>query len=270
VIPHILVDPDGAWLDPTLSLSAVVTADPALLAQAAKALPGRGESAWLAARLDAEARAVAELDTLLNAEPAPSEPRTVRDLAALASHGSVLVFASSMPVRDLDTCMAHRRGLRVLANRGVSGIDGFVSTAVGVAGGTGQRSPVTCPSATTRTACWSKHDRPDLVLVVLNNDGGIFSLLPQARFPDQFGRVFGTPHGVDLARLAAVYECGHRLLAYAEELPAAVADARTAGGLQLIEVRTDRAENAALHRRLLHAVARTITEASVGSTDGDV
>jgi 2-succinyl-5-enolpyruvyl-6-hydroxy-3-cyclohexene-1-carboxylate synthase len=262
-VPQVLVDADGAWLDPERSLTRVVAADPALVAGTlVKALPPRGTSPWLASWRAAEHRARAALDALLDAEPEPSEPRTARDLAALAPQGSTLVAASSMPVRDLDSFMVPRQGLRVVANRGASGIDGFVSTAVGVALGTGQPTLALAGDLSLLhdvNGLLLEHDRPDLVLVVVNNDGGgIFSFLPQAAFQDGFERLFGTPHGMDLRHLAAAYGCGYRRLERADELEAIVAEAQTAGGVQIVEVRTDRAANLDLHRRLLAAVAESI------------
>jgi 2-succinyl-5-enolpyruvyl-6-hydroxy-3-cyclohexene-1-carboxylate synthase len=85
---------------------------------------------------------------------------------------------------------------------------------------------------------------------VINNDGGgIFSLLPQATSvePAAFERLFGTPHGVSFDRLAAAYGVGHRLITTADELPDALANR---GGIRIVEIRTDRAANAALHARM--------------------
>ncbi len=265
-IPQIVVDPHGAWHDPGRSAARVVTADPSLLAAAvAGNLPGRGAGEWLASWLDAEHRVRAAVDATLDAEPAPTEPRTARDLGALAPDGSVLVAASSMPIRDLDGYLRPRRGLRVLANRGASGIDGFVSTALGVAIGS-EEGPAFALAGDLSVlhdanGLLASADGADVVIVVVNNDGGgIFSFLPQAELPGGFERLFGTPHGVDLARLAAAYGAGHRRLDIAAELSQALTAARAAGGVQLVEVRTERAANVALHRRLVaaaHAALRS-------------
>ena len=257
-VDRVLVDGHGAWLDPTRSASRLVVADPGRYAEAVAARLDRpAERSWLDGWLQADRVARAAADAVLDADDVPSEPRTARDLAAGLAHGALLVVASSMPVRDLDATMAPRPGLRVLANRGASGIDGFVSTAIGAA------LAWDGPAAALVGDLSLLHDqngllpggrRPDLPFVVVNNDGGgIFSFLPQAGFPEPFEALFGTPHGVDLARLAAAFGVGHRRLERAGELGAALDAARAAGGLQLLEVRTGRRANVALHRRVVAA-----------------
>jgi 2-succinyl-5-enolpyruvyl-6-hydroxy-3-cyclohexene-1-carboxylate synthase len=170
-----------------------------------------------------------------------------------------------MPIRDLDLVMRPREGVRLYSNRGVSGIDGFVSTAQGVAIARADHG-----NAPTVALCGDLsllHDSngflpgsdpaPSVTYVVINNDGGgIFSLLPQGSTvdPAAFERLFGTPHRASLESLAAAYGVPHRLVSTAAEL----ADALSSyGGLRIIEVRTDRAANAVLHDRLREITPRT-------------
>jgi 2-succinyl-5-enolpyruvyl-6-hydroxy-3-cyclohexene-1-carboxylate synthase len=263
-IEQILIDADTAWLDPSRTLSRIITADPSAACTATAArLEPRAPSDWLASWTDAELRARTTIDRLLDAEPAPSEPRTARDLAALAPDGAALVAASSMPVRDLDAFMTPRDGLWVVGNRGASGIDGFLSTALGVAAS--HPGPALALAGDLSVLhdqnglLLAERDRIDLTVVVANNDGGgIFSLLPQAGLTSDFEPLFGTAHGIDFAALARMYGCGHARIGAADELVPAVEAARTAGGLQMVEVATDREANAALHRRVLQAVAEEL------------
>jgi 2-succinyl-5-enolpyruvyl-6-hydroxy-3-cyclohexene-1-carboxylate synthase len=90
--------------------------------------------------------------------------------------------------------------------------------------------------------------------VVDNDGGGIFSFLPQARFPGSFERVFGTPHGRDLAHLAAFHGLGYHRVEVADDLPAALTTTRRRGGIHLVHVRTDRSANRQLHERLTRTV----------------
>jgi 2-succinyl-5-enolpyruvyl-6-hydroxy-3-cyclohexene-1-carboxylate synthase len=250
---QILIDPDGAWLDPGRALSRIVRGDiTATAAGLLERLAPREPGEWLAGWRAADARARAAVDALLDAEGL-TEPRVARDVAAAVPPGGTLVVGSSMPIRDLDQVMAPRGDIRVLANRGVSGIDGFVSTAVGIALASGGPTVALCGDLSLL------HDAngllgadADLTIVVVNNDGGgIFSFLPQARHPDGFERVFGTPHGADLSSLAAAYGAAHELVHAPERLHG---KETVNGGVRILEVRTDRAANVALHRRLRDAV----------------
>ncbi|HEX7993865.1 MAG TPA: 2-succinyl-5-enolpyruvyl-6-hydroxy-3-cyclohexene-1-carboxylate synthase, partial [Streptosporangiaceae bacterium] len=102
--------------------------------------------------------------------------------------------------------------------------------------------------------------RPDLCVIVANNDGGgIFSMLEQAELPGPFERVFGTPHGSSLDQLAAAAGLPYQRVARADELAAVLAAASLPGaGIRLVEVRTNRADQAALRHRLSDAAARAL------------
>ncbi len=262
---QVLIDPDAAWLDPVRQVGRIVAADPDLLADALlDRVPARAAGEWLHSWRRADEAVARAVGQELERGAAATEPRVARDLAAALPDGAALVVASSMPIRDLDLVMAPRTGLRVIANRGASGIDGFVSTAIGVA--LAHDGPTYALAGDLSLL----HDqngllvgrgepRFSLVLVVVNNDGGgIFSLLPQADHLDEpvFERLFGTPHEVDLAAVAAAARCGHRRVQAAEDLVPAVQEAARRRGIQIVEVRTERGTNAALHHRLSD-VART-------------
>jgi 2-succinyl-5-enolpyruvyl-6-hydroxy-3-cyclohexene-1-carboxylate synthase len=177
-----------------------------------------------------------------------------RALAAVLAPGTTLVVSSSMPVRDLEWYTRPRDALRVLANRGANGIDGVVSTAVGVALAGGARSALLIGDLAFL------HDANGLlglagrgveltIVVVDNRGGGIFSFLPPARAlaPDRFETLFGTPHDVDLAALARLHGLAATAVNDAGELEPALEEAVVAGGVQVVVVGTDRGANVALH-----------------------
>lgn len=260
---QILIDRDGAWLDPQRSLQHVVRADPAALCDLLLSrIEPAGRSAWLAQWAAAEGAARRAVDDLLDAHDEPSEPRAARDLAASLPDGSTLVAGASMPVRDLDSFMAPRAGLRVTGNRGVNGIDGFVSTALGIALSTDGPAAALCGDLSLlhdqNGLLSARREDVDCVFVVINNDGGgIFSFLEQAAHQGSFERLFGTPHGIGLGALARVYGCEQVAIESARQLPVEVA-ARLGSGVHLLEVRTERAANVALHRELWAAVAGAV------------
>jgi 2-succinyl-5-enolpyruvyl-6-hydroxy-3-cyclohexene-1-carboxylate synthase len=222
-----------------------------------KRLPARPTNAWSQRWFEADGRARRAIDDRYGAWDEPFEGRVARDLAAWIPDGGTLVVGSSMPVRDLDFAMAPRDGLRVLANRGASGIDGFVSTVLGVAA-TDMLTFALCGDLTllhdVGSLIWSARRGLDAVFVVPNNDGGgVFSFLPQRALPE-FEELFATPHGVDLEHVCGAAEAGHTRIGRADELVHAVASAASTGGVHVIEVPSDRERNVERHGEVYAAV----------------
>ena len=257
----------GRWSDPARTATDVVSR--VRLARGSRRdLAGPG--GWLTRWLAADRAVRAAVDAVLDADELLSEPRLARDLAAALPDGAVLWAASSLPIRDLDQQLAPRSGLRILASRGASGIDGLVSSAIGAAlahqaSGGGAAVALLGDLALLHDApgllIGPGEPRPDLcVIVVNNNGGGIFSALEQAAFPGPFERVFGTPHGAGIAELAAAAGLPCRRIGRADELPEALAAAGSRGaGISLVEVRTDRPGQAALRQRLADAAAASLS-----------
>jgi 2-succinyl-5-enolpyruvyl-6-hydroxy-3-cyclohexene-1-carboxylate synthase len=249
----------GRWSDPARTASDVAAR------VVLRGAPSRaGESGWLQPWLAADAAARQAADEVLSADGSLSEPVLARDLAAALPAGGLLWAASSMPVRDLDRHMSARPDLRVLASRGASGIDGLVSAGIGAA--IAHQAAGGGPAVALLGDLALLHDapglmlgpldqRPDLCLIVVNNDGGgIFSTLEQAAFPDAFERVFGTPHGASLVALAAAAGLPYTRLEQPADLPGVLAGT----GLRIAEVRTDRAEGAKLRTAIAEACAAAI------------
>ncbi|WP_329079710.1 MULTISPECIES: 2-succinyl-5-enolpyruvyl-6-hydroxy-3-cyclohexene-1-carboxylic-acid synthase [unclassified Streptosporangium] len=253
---HIVVAADMTrWPDPTRSATQV--------AQVVEIPVAAGDDAWLHSWRRAETAARTAIDEVLDGTTGLNEPRLARDLVEALPNGSLLFSGSSMPIRDLDQAMRPRRGLRILANRGAAGIDGVVSSAMGAALAHNGPSYALMGDLTflhdqNGLLLGSREPRPDLCLVVVNNDGGgIFSLLPQAALRDPFERVFGTSHGVDLGYVAAATGTPYTFV----DEPGQLVKALRGDGLRMVEVRTDRESNAVLHsmmRDAAHAAVRDV------------
>ncbi|MFC4942574.1 2-succinyl-5-enolpyruvyl-6-hydroxy-3-cyclohexene-1-carboxylic-acid synthase [Pseudonocardia sp. GCM10023141] len=225
--------------------------------------PLNPDPAWLRRWQDADAAAVKALDHELD-NAGPVGLRLARALVAELPDGAQLVLGSSNPVRDVSLAAAPRAGLTVLANRGVAGIDGTVSTATGAA--LAHNGPayallgdLTLLHDMTGLVAGPAEPRPDLTIVVLNdNGGGIFGLLEPGDpvHATAFERVFGTPHGVDLAALAAATGVAHTRT----DVDGLAAALHPAPGVRIVEVQADRATLRAGHAALRAAVAAAVSE----------
>jgi 2-succinyl-5-enolpyruvyl-6-hydroxy-3-cyclohexene-1-carboxylate synthase len=268
--PQLVID-DGGWNEPMLLAGSIIHADPVLLASALarRLATGRvpvADAAWLDGWLDAGQRADAAIREVLGGFREPFEGSVFSELEGALPDGSVLLVGSSMPVRDLDAFLATgETRVRCLANRGVNGIDGVVSAALGAAAA--DAGPVLLVVGDVSFV----HDLNALVaarlhglsatIVVIDNDGGgIFSFLPQGAverpelgLPEHYEELFGTPHGVDVLAIARVLGAET-----AELMPgtigAEVAASMGRPGVRVLRLRTDRARNVMLHRQVQVAV----------------
>ena len=206
---------------------------------------------WLARWQDADRALSRQVDALVATQDGVT-PYGVAAAVARALPGDGLLFAGpSNPIRDLDLMMPARGGAyapRVWANRGLAGIDGVVSSAIGAALAvpTGTRcvallGDVTFLHDANGLVLGPDEPAPDLTLVVVNDDGGsIFSVLEQGAeaYAADFERIFGTPHGVDVAALCAATRTPHWQVDSVAELEHALAS--PSGGIEVVEVRVRR------------------------------
>jgi 2-succinyl-5-enolpyruvyl-6-hydroxy-3-cyclohexene-1-carboxylate synthase len=248
---ELLVDGTGRWWDParTLAMTAgeLLVADPVdTFMRIADVLAMGTSSVWGDGWRDADARVSTALDAHLDGGGGHDAARVVRAVVADAPLGAHVVVASSMAIRHLDRHTPQRDDLVWHANRGTAGIDGNVSTALGVAIGCAATTgaPVIAIVGDIAllhdTNAWlleAAVERLDVTVVVLDDDGGtIFDLLPPGAFPAQ-RHLFATPHGRDLAHLAALHGLGYqRMDAGALGLAAAVGGDRTATPCRLVHV----------------------------------
>ena len=228
--------------------------------------PSDTDREWLAAWQQEDAALSQRIDALVDALPELDALHVAREVAAAVIGQATLVVGSSNTVRDLDlmtTPYPPHEHRFVVGNRGLAGIDGTVSTAVGVALG----RPMASRSIAAVGDLTFLHDanglllgpdepRPDLTVVVTNDDGGsIFATLEQGApaYAAGFERVFGTPHGADLEALCAGSHTAYRRVRTVAELRSALAEHPS--GIRVLEARVDRSRRRATSEALMALVA---------------
>ena len=219
---------------------------------------------WLAAWTRAEAAAQAVLAGA--GDLTGFEGGFTRALARTLRRGQALFVASSMPVRDLESfAPARGDGPAVYANRGANGIDGTLSTALGLAHGGVPTVLLTGDLAflhDTNGLLSAAKLQGSLTVVLINNaGGGIFGHLPIAGFNPPFEEYWATPQRVDFARLCTAYGVPHEGVGSAVDLATRLEALVGVPGLRVLEVRTDRARDVETRRDLLARAATAAGEA---------
>ncbi len=234
--PQVVLDPHGAWNEPTrraeLILASAVAPTLDALAAALEMRSAPPDADWLRLWRAADALVPAALDEA----PDRFEPKLLAGLEGELPEGALVWVSSSMPIRDVEACFPQSdKRIRFLANRGANGIDGVVSSAVGAALATGRPTWLLIGDLALQHDAGgllaARRAGVELQIVCLDNGGGaIFDFLPVAEYADEaaYEQHVATPTTTDLAALA-----GH--------------------GLRV--VRTDRATNVDLHRQLVERVA---------------
>lgn len=227
------------------------------LAENVQALARFASTEWLNTWRSASYQVNAHIEDVLAEEEGMNEPTVARLISSHLPKDTGLFLGSSMPIRDVDMfAVATGAAVPVAANRGASGIDGTVATTVGYA--QGLERPVTVLLGDlallhdlNSLAMLRDAPYPVVIVVINNNGGGIFSFLPIAEYPDVFESYFGTPHGYTFVQAARMFEIAYSQPKTKAAFREAYQQAVQSGASALIEVRTERTANKALHDRLL-------------------
>ena len=225
----------------------------------------QSESDWLSLWSSAEHKSRSAIDAVfahqVSASTPLTEPLTAVTVMDALPAGSRLVVSSSMPIRDLEWFSPPKNGVRVYSNRGVNGIDGVVSTAVGVAISSSVKTALIIGDIamlhdSNGLLNITKRDIEMKIVVIDNEGGGIFSFLPQSQLLEQsqFELLFGTPHEVDFEALANA----HRVPFSWATTPRELRNLLDSPGTGVIGVRTNRAQNVADHNELYAAVSSAL------------
>ncbi|MBL8393448.1 MAG: 2-succinyl-5-enolpyruvyl-6-hydroxy-3-cyclohexene-1-carboxylic-acid synthase [Candidatus Accumulibacter sp.] len=256
---HMLVAPDHRWPDPLHRTATLIQADPLAVCTALlAAAPEPGPASWRAsfARAEARVEAMAAGHRAHENSAAALIPALIEQLPA----GHRLFCGNSLPIRELDAFSGSGdKPLRIFGNRGASGIDGNLSTALGIA----TEGPclallgdLTAQHDLTALAVAGGHDI--IVLVINNGGGGIFEYLPMANLPE-FERAWLTPQRLDFRAAAECFGLAYRRTCSLVELRAGLAQALQEGGPWLLELVLDRRVSVARQRAFWAAAAALVS-----------
>jgi 2-succinyl-5-enolpyruvyl-6-hydroxy-3-cyclohexene-1-carboxylate synthase len=253
---RIRVDRWGRHIDPQRNATHILHADPVAALETLKPL-AQGESSWSETWFETDAALRAEMSLVIESEPRS----TGAAISQALNHSSweTLVVGSSLPIREVDAHLL--RSGHVVANRGASGIDGFVSTALGVSSAGNQTVAITGDLGLLHDANgFLVESDDDLVVVVIDNDGGgLFDGLPQARHAPFYERLFVASQHRDLGKLAAFHNLTYDEVSDVAKLAEVVDTNLAVGGVSLIRVPVSREVDLAMRQLLDEAAGSTVS-----------
>lgn len=259
--PTFLVDPDRVWRDQDQVATSVMACDPQPLLEA---LPPLDRAGWRDQWVSAGKRASAAIAATMVSTPL-HEGHVVRALSARLPETGQVFIGSSMPIRAADSFWPLTRPQqRFFGNRGASGIDGLVSTGLGVATGRDTAPTVLLLGDLSlyhdMNGLWAlqRHGIRATIIVCDNNGGGVFSFLPQAEHQDVFEEIFVTPLGLDLSQVARLYGLVYSPVSDRSGLEPAIADAIAAPTPTMVVVKMKREDSVSGHRLCWEAAASAI------------
>ena len=261
---QLVIDSGAGWREPSMTASEMLYCDEAVFCKKVEStLDSSNTSAYLEKWLGANKAAKEQLSAVSEVQEL-SEGKLFHQLADMLPEGATLFVGNSMPIRDLDSFFfLNDKKIKVMANRGANGIDGVVSTALGVAS-------VSQPCYLVLGDLTFYHDLNGLlaakmynlninILLINNNGGGIFSFLPQANEPKHFEKLFGTPLDLDFSHVVEMYNGKYDVIKEWNHFADVFAQNQNLPGLKVMEIQTNRERNLTEHRDLWKSVSREIT-----------
>jgi len=271
--PLVVIDGNIGWEEPTQLASQLVHTNPTVFChELLNALERQQDvkersQAWLKLWQDIDKITQQALHNAMYDFEEIFEGRVFSELAHLLQDDTTLYVGNSMPVRDLDTFFwSSEQNIHVMGNRGANGIDGVISSALGVSAVAGQEPTVLVLGDLSffhdlNGLLAARLHELNLTIILINNDGGgIFSFLPQAAYPEHFEQLFGTPTGLDFRPMVEMYGGRFQRVDSWEAFRKAVNLGLNSAGLDVIEIPTERSSNVNMHRQLWEAVKKAIAD----------
>ena len=269
--PQVVIDAQDDWNEPTQLASQLLHTDPVLFCEqlcAALSLTQQREEdrAWLNRWQKMDQITRQSLHGAIYDFTDCFEGRIFTELGDLLPERATLFAGNSMPVRDMDTFFwGGSQHVQIMGNRGANGIDGIVSSALGCSATAAQNEPTVLVIGDLsffhdlNGLLAARLHQLNLIVVLVNNDGGgIFSFLPQAEDPTHFEQLFGTPTGLDFQPVVQMYGGTFYRPENWAQFRKTFHRGITAGGLHVIELRTERTSNVAMHRHLWQSVENAL------------
>jgi 2-succinyl-5-enolpyruvyl-6-hydroxy-3-cyclohexene-1-carboxylate synthase len=264
-----IINEYGDWFDPSNRANAAFACKPYLFCKMMKDFLHsknfkRNSGKWLKKFKDADETALEVKNRLINNSKFPNECRIIDEIVQLLPDGSQLMISNSMPIRDFDYFASNiSKNITVYNNRGASGIDGILSTALGIA----KANKVPTFLLTGDSAFYydmnallsaRKYSIPLIIVLINNNGGGIFEVLPVSKYGKVFKEYFVAPHDLDFAPFVKTFGGIYKLVESWQDFKEKFYKALKEKNFSVIEIRTDAAKSLKLRENFWKEVSASL------------
>lgn len=260
-----LINEQGDWQDPSNTAKQIIALSPSQFGSALNELiqQKNENSDWLNVFLETQSISQKIKENFLRESDISFEGKLVSEVFRLLPENTNLMLGNSMPVRDVDLFGKSDKQLNIFANRGASGIDGLNSTALGIAAESENPTVLLVgdlgffhDSNGLQTAY--KYGVPLTIIIIDNNGGGIFGMLPIAGNKDYFEQYFKTPLNIDFSHLAKLYQAEYYLIKNTNELEEKLVSAVSSKKLNIFHIKTDAEKSIELRRKFRDSVTEEV------------
>ncbi len=266
-----MINEFGDWFDPSNKATAAVACKPFLFCE--KMLDiihsekiERKINGWLQSFIEAEKISNSIKDELINESRSLNEARIISEIVNNLPDNSHLMISNSMPIRDFDYFAGNtNKDIAIYNNRGASGIDGIISTALGIAADCSRPTFLITGDLAfyydlNGLLAAKKYSLPLIIILINNNGGGIFEVLPISKYKEVFNEFFLAPHSLDFSYFVKAYQGNYTLISDWESLHETFYSALNNKSFSVLEVRTDAVESLELRKKYWQEIEKQLMQ----------
>ena len=267
--PRFMINEFGDWFDPSNRATAAIACKPFIFCE--KMLDKimfekieRKINGWLQTFIEAEKISDSIKDEIINQSGPLNEARIIKEIINLLPENSQVMISNSMPIRDFDYfAMNTNKNIAIFNNRGASGIDGIISTALGIAADSSKPTFLITGDLAfyydlNGLLAANKYSLPLIIILINNNGGGIFEVLPISEYKEVFKEFFIAPHNLDFSHFVKAYNGNYILIKNWTHLNEAFKSALQEKSFSVLEIKTNACESLTLRKKYWKEVEKQL------------
>ena len=266
-----MINEFGDWFDPSNKAEAAIAYKPyqfceLILKKLSDENIYRKSNGWLNSFLEADKISSLVKKEVVEIAKFPNETRVINELLEIIPDGSQIMLSNSMPIRDFDyfASKTHKK-IIVYNNRGASGIDGITSTALGALAANNKPTILLTGDLAfyydmNGLLAAKKYSLPLIIVLINNNGGGIFEVLPISNYGKVFNDFFIASHNLNFANFVNGYEGNYKQIKSWQAFRSAFSDALKSNNFSVLEIKTNAAESLKTRKEFWAKVSKKLNK----------